>query len=148
MEGRRVIGFVTKRALRGLLTLWAVTSLVFVGSRVSGDPTFWLLPDDATAQQRESLRTQLGLDGPLVNQYGRYLGRVTGGDFGVSFRERRPVTRMFAERVPATLRLAGVAFLLSLLVGVPVGVVAALNRNTLLDRAVMSLSFLAAAVLI
>lgn len=136
-----MVGFVTKRALRGLLTLWAVASVVFVGSRISGDPTFWLLPDDAPIEQREALRTQLGLDGSLPDQYGRYLAQVSRGDFGLSFRERRPVIEMFIERIPATLRLAGISFLVSLLLGVPIGIVAALNRNTVLDRFVMSLSF-------
>lgn len=141
-----MVGFVTKRALRGLLTLWAVASVVFIGSRISGDPTFWLLPDDAPTAQREALRTQLGLDGSLREQYGHYLAQVSRGDFGLSFRERRPVIEMFVERIPATLRLAGTAFLLSLLLGVPIGIVAALNRNTLLDRFVMSLSFLGQAL--
>lgn len=136
-----MVGFVARRALRGLLTLWAVASVVFIGSRISGDPTFWLLPDDAPIEQREALRTQLGLDGSLTDQYGHYLAQVSRGDFGLSFRERRPVIEMFIERIPATLRLAGISFLLSLLLGVPIGIVAALNRNTTLDRLVMSLSF-------
>lgn len=136
-----MVGFVSRRALRGLLTLWTVATVVFIGSRISGDPTFWLLPDDAPIEQREALRTQLGLDGSLADQYGHYLAQVSRGDFGLSFRERRPVIEMFVERIPATLRLAGIAFLLSLLLGVPIGIVAALNRNTVLDRFVMSLSF-------
>ena len=136
-----MIEFVTKRTFRGLLTLWAVVTLVFIGSRISGDPTFWLLPDDAPAAQRAVLRTQLGLDGSLASQYQNYLSRVIQGDFGTSFRERRPVVEMFAERIPATLRLASLAFSLSLLLGIPLGVIAALNHNNALDRLVMSLSF-------
>ena len=136
-----MIEFVTKRTFRGLLTLWAVVTVVFIGSRISGDPTFWLLPDDAPAVQRAVLRTQLGLDGSLASQYQNYLSRVIQGDFGTSFRERRPVVEMFAERIPATLRLASLAFSLSLLLGIPLGVIAALNHNNALDRLVMSLSF-------
>lgn len=139
-------GFVLMRILRGALTILAVTSIVFVASRVSGDPTIWLLSDEASEQQRDMLRQQLGLDRPLPVQYLTYLGNVLQGDFGVSFRERRPVVQMFAERVPVTLELAVPALLVSLLVGLPMGIVAALNRNRLTDRLLMSFAFVAQAL--
>lgn len=144
--GTALTRFVLFRLLRGLLTVVTVASIVFVASRVSGDPTQWLLSDDASEAQRQELRSRLGLDDAVVVQWGRYLASVAQGDFGQSFRERRPVALMFAERIPATLRLAGLALLVAIVVGVPVGILAALHRDRPLDRALMSLTFVGQAL--
>jgi len=141
-----VTAFVLRRALRGLLTLWVVVTAVFMAGRLSGDPIQWLLPDEASVAQQNELRVRLGLDRPLLAQYGRYLGGLTRGDFGVSYFDRRPVAVVFAERIPATLQLASLALLLALFIGVPVGIVAALTRNSPLDRFVMSLTFIGQAL--
>jgi len=128
------------------LTLWVVVTAVFMAGRLSGDPIQWLLPDEASVAQQNELRVRLGLDRPLLAQYGRYLGGLTRGDFGVSYFDRRPVAVVFAERIPATLQLASLALLLALFIGVPVGIVAALTRNSPLDRFVMSLTFIGQAL--
>ena len=138
--------FVIRRMVRGLLTLWVVVSAVFIAGRLSGDPIQWLLPDDASAEQQRDLRRYLGLDQPVAEQYLRYLRSLVQGEFGTSYLARRPVVEMFLERIPATLKLAGLALGLSLSIGVPVGIIAALYRNSPLDRVVMSLTFVGQAL--
>lgn len=138
--------FVLKRLLRGVLTVWFVVSAVFLVLRIAGDPVDFLLPDNATAAQRSELRQRMGLDQSLPTQYLRYLGGVLRGDFGDSFRERRPVTEAFVERLPATLKLAAGALVLAVGLGGVAGVLAALNRNGPLDRLIMSLTFVGQAL--
>lgn len=141
-----MIFFITKRTLRGLLTLWTVLTVVFVASRLSGDPLDWVLADDATEVQRQATRAYLGLDRPLHEQYTAYLVHAAQGNFGNSFRERRPAKDLFFERLPATIKLASLAFLLSLAIGIPAGIGAALNRNSPLDRLIMSFTFVGQAL--
>lgn len=138
--------FVLRRLARGLLTVWFVLTLVFVASRVAGDPAQLLLPDNATPEQLAEMRMRLGLDQPLTTQYLVYLGGVVRGDFGESFRERRPVVESILERMPATIKLATLSFLLALVLGVSAGVLAALNQNGPLDRLIMSLTFVGQAL--
>lgn len=106
----------------------------------------WLLPDDAPFQARAELRRYLGVDKPLHEQYAIYLRDALRGDFGNSFFEHRPVTEVFAERVPMTLQLTALSLLLAAAIGVPIGIYAAAHRNSPTDRLVMSLSFTAYAV--
>jgi peptide/nickel transport system permease protein len=141
-----MLTFLCRRLLRGLVTLLTVLTVVFFATRFSGDPLEWILRDDATETQRELTRAHLGLDRPLIVQYGIYLSNAVRGDFGNSFRERRPANLLFIERLPATVRLASLAFILSLCIGIPVGIVAALNFNKPLDRFVMSLTFVGQAL--
>ncbi len=138
--------FVVKRLLRGIATVWFVLTAVFLASRVAGDPVTFLLPDNATPDQRAELRQRLGLDKSIAEQYVLYLRGVITGDFGDSFRERRPVTQAFAERLPATLQLAAASLALAVLLGVGAGIFAALNRNGPLDRLIMSLTFVGQAL--
>jgi len=138
--------FVLKRLLRGVATVWFVVSVVFLGSRLAGNPVDFLLPDNATAEQRSELTRRMGLDQSLMTQYLRYMNGIVRGDFGNSFRERRPVTQAFAERLPATLKLAGSSFLLAVILGGTAGTLAALNRNGPLDRFIMSLTFVGQAL--
>lgn len=138
--------FLARRVPRSLLTLMFIITLVFVGTRLTGDPTIWLLPDDATPEAIQNLRVALGVDKPVHEQYWIYLQGITRGDFGNSFYERRPVTTVFVERLGPTLRLSGLAFILSIIIGLPIGIITALSRNSPLDRALMSMSFTAYAV--
>lgn len=141
MSGR----FFLWRGLRALLTLWIVVTAVFVATRISGDPTYHLLPPDTPEAQRAELRQQLGLDRSIAVQYGRYLQDIARGEFGRSIFTGMPVTEMFADRIPDTLRLTLSALLLAIAVGLPVGIAAALKRNSGLDRTLMTVSFVAQA---
>jgi peptide/nickel transport system permease protein len=137
-----MLAFTTRRLIRGILTLWLVVTLVFFGLRLSGDPVFLMLGDEASQEAVDALREQLGLTEPLPVQYIRYVQMIAGGDFGDSLRERRPVTDIVVERIPATAELALVALALAVVIGIPMGVYAALRRNSLVDRGLMALAFL------
>ena len=138
--------FVARRGLRALLTLWIVVTVVFVATRISGDPTYHLMPPDTPEAERQGLRQQLGLDRPLIVQYGTYLVAVAQGDLGRSFFSGRPVTAIYLERLPATLSLAVPALLLAILLGIPIGTVAAINLNRPVDRGLMAVAFIGQAV--
>lgn len=129
--------YMLARLLRAVGTMWLAVTLIFVGLRLSGDPAAALLGPEANPEAVEALRRAWGLDQPLLIQYVRYLSNLAQGDFGRSLREQRPATSVVHERLPATARLAGAALSLAVVIGVPVGVLAALRRGSLLDRAVM-----------
>lgn len=129
--------YMLARLLRAVGTMWLAVTLIFVGLRLSGDPVQALLGPEANPEAVEALRRAWGLDQPLLIQYVRYLSNLAQGDFGRSLRERRPVTSVVHERLPATARLAVAALSLAVVIGVPVGVLAALRRGSLLDGAVM-----------
>src|SRR5437868_6250012 len=116
---RRII---FERVLHASLSLLAVTALTFTIVRLSGDPVLVYLPLEATKEDEARLRTRLGLDRPMTEQYARYLGEVARGDLGFSYRTHGPVAEVIASRLPATLQLGGVALLLVLLTGVPLGI--------------------------
>jgi ABC-type dipeptide/oligopeptide/nickel transport system permease component len=133
-------GLVIRRAARAALTLWLVVSVVFVILRLSGDPVVLLLSESATQDQIDALRGRLGLDASLPEQYARYWGNVARGDLGQSLRQREPALRLVLERFPATLQLAAAAFGLAAIVGLAVGIFAALMRGTAWDRLAMALT--------
>lgn len=130
------------KAARTLLTLLFVVTFTFVVLRTSGDPVQSLLGPDATVEEIAQFREEWGLDRPLPEQYGRYVLNMARGEFGKSYRDGRPVTDIIAERVPWTLLLGLTAYGLAILVGVPAGILAALRRNTALDRLIMSFAVL------
>lgn len=129
-----------RRLGQSALVLLAVSFVSFMVFRHIGDPTISLLGEDATVQEREELIAQLGFDKPVPLQYLSYVGRVLQGDFGVSYRLKRPVLDIIAERLPATLELALMASILALVVGLALGVYTALRREGWLSRAVMTTS--------
>lgn len=134
--------FLLRKFARCLLTLLLAVTFVFVVLRLSGDPVQRMLADDVPAQVIESYRTMWGLDRPLPEQYLRYISRVVQWDFGVSFRDDRPVAAIIAERIPATLNLGLLALGITLLIGIPGGIVAAMTRGRLVDRVVMGITIL------
>ncbi|MDR9390653.1 MAG: ABC transporter permease [Trueperaceae bacterium] len=132
--------FLAVRTVRGVATLIAVVALTFALGRATGDPVALLLPQGATVDDVLAMRARLGLDRPLPVQFGLYLGDLLRGDFGTSLVYNRPALAVVAERVPATLRLGAAAFAAAILVAGPLGVFAALRRDTPFDRAVRDLS--------
>lgn len=130
--------YVLRRTVRGVFTLWLVVTIVFVALRLSGDPATLLLSDSATAEDIARLRETLGLNQPLPVQYTTFFTKVLfEGDLGQSILRRQPAALVVSERIGATLTLALAAFVLSLAVGLPAGIIAAVRRNTLLDRVAM-----------
>ena len=136
-------GFVVRRLLAAIPTLFAVLTLVFVIVRVvPGDPAYALLGDRATPEAVAALHVRLGLDRPLVVQYAVFLGRVLRGDFGRSMATGEPILHAIAAAVPPTLELTAAAMLVGVVLGVPVGVWAALHRNRAVDLGARLLSLL------
>jgi peptide/nickel transport system permease protein len=128
-----VIRYLVRRALHSVVVLLGVSLLVFVLMRLTGDPVYLLLPADASREQVAALREDLGLDEPVVVQYGRFLLGVLQGDFGTSFRTGQPAMGMVLARVPATLQLAAVAALITIAISLPVGIISAKYRHTWVD---------------
>jgi peptide/nickel transport system permease protein len=116
--------------------LVAVTSFLLV-YLVPGDPAMVMLGSDATPQQHQSLRAQMGLDRSLPEQFVLWLGQALRGNLGESFFLGRPVTQALMERLPATMQLAMLSLLFSLLIGIPAGIVAAVRQNSRWDQIVM-----------
>ncbi len=117
-----MLSYLVGRVLQTLLSMLVVISIVFVLTRLSGNPVHLLLDVNATQRDFDLLTRHLGLDKPLPVQYGLYVKNIVQGDFGKSVLSRRPVTEHIWERLPATVELGVVAMLLSVLIGVPIGV--------------------------
>jgi peptide/nickel transport system permease protein len=132
-----------KKLARAILTLWLVVTFAFVVLRLSGDPALAVLSDQAMPESVLAFHKQWGLDLPLHQQYINYLRAMLTGDFGVSYASRSPVIDLIAERAPMTLLLMGLSLLLMLAIGIPAGVLAAVRRNSFVDRLVMGLVVLA-----
>lgn len=130
--------FLAIKTLRAVVTMWLVVTFVFFVLRISGDPVELLLPDDATPQMLEFYRAKWGLDRTLWAQYVAYWQSMAQGDFGVSFRNNLPAAQLVAERAPKTALLGLTALGVSLLIGTPLGILAAYYRDSRLDRTVMS----------
>jgi ABC-type dipeptide/oligopeptide/nickel transport system permease component len=137
---RALLAFVASRLARALVSLWLVSTVVFVVMRLSGDPVPLLLPPDAPRSEFARVRAELGLDRPLPVQYGVFLSLALRGDFGLSIHFRQSAMQVVLERLPATLELGLTAFALAVLVALPVGVLSAVRRNSLLDHGAMGVA--------
>ena len=134
------------RLMQALLVMVAVTAIAFLMYRYVGDPVQVMSREEATQQEKDELREALGLNQPVLVQYARFLGRVVQGDLGISYRNQRDVSVMIAERAPATLELVLVATTLSLVIGIPLGVICALRPNGILSRLIQSASLVGISV--
>ena len=127
--------FLAIRFLQTLVALLAITVIVFGLTHLTGSPVDALLPDDASAEQIETLIRHWGLDRPLHEQYLAFLGNAVQGDFGASLKWRGySAMEVVLQRLPATLKLGGLSVLLSIVVAIPLGVIAARYRGTLVDK--------------
>jgi peptide/nickel transport system permease protein len=135
-----MVKLVLIKLVRAVATIAFCVTLVFVVLRVSGDPVVSLLPEGTPPDVLAVYRQRWGLDQPLPVQYLRYVQAVLQGDFGRSRADGRDAVAVVAERVPATLLLGGLSFALSLAIGLPLGVLAAVRRNTATDRLAMGLA--------
>ncbi|WP_350278205.1 nickel ABC transporter permease [Kribbella sp. HUAS MG21] len=135
--------YVVRRLFFSLFVLWGAVTIIFVVLRlVPGDPAYIMLGPDADQTQVAALREQLGLDQPLIQQYATYLANVVHLDFGESFRLNADSMSLVLQRVPATIQLATTALLLSLLIGLPLGVIAALRAHSWVDRTISVFSLM------
>ena len=127
--------YLLRRIVLALLTLLAVSLIIFVMSRAAGDPRHVYLDDYSTQEDWDRLTASLGLDKPYYQQYGIFLLDALRGDFGDSIKEGRPSREIIIERIPATLQLGLSAFAFSVIVGVPLGILSAVKRGSFLDIA-------------
>lgn len=134
--------YILVRFAQALSTLILVATAVFFLQRATGDPADALLPTDAPEEARIDLRRSLGLDKPLVVQFVYFLRNSVTGDFGDSFRTGRPVTEEIRSRLPNSLKLAGFAMVLTLLVGLPLGILAATHKGTPVETLAKALALL------
>jgi ABC-type dipeptide/oligopeptide/nickel transport system permease component len=133
--------FLLRRFLLAVPVLLGVATLVFsLIHLIPGDPAVAMLGEGADPEQVERLRRELGLDRPLVEQYGRYVAGLLRGDLGTSLRTMQPVTEVIGERVPATIELALVSMAVAISIAIPLGLVAAVWRGTAIDQAAMTLA--------
>jgi peptide/nickel transport system permease protein len=127
--------YIANRLLQGIVLLFLVASIVFFLGRFTGNPVDLMLPEGATPEDRVTMIKALGLDGSLTHQFLIFIGNALRGDLGTSIRMREPTVDVFFSRLPNTLAIMPWAILLAMAVGIPLGVVAALNRGNMVDRA-------------
>ena len=132
-QRQAMLNYLIRRLLLVFVVIAGVMTIVFVLQRFAGDPTLLLLPSDASAEARRTLRHQLGLDRPLLVQYATYLLDVVRGDLGLSWKFNEPALGVVLQALPATLELTFSALAFGLLFAVPLGIVAAVRRNSWAD---------------
>jgi len=137
-----MLAFILRRLAQALVVMGVVAFISFMLFQYVGDPVVFLLGQDARPDQIAQLRRDLGLDQPFVVQFGHFLVNAVQGEFGLSLRQGAKVSRLIAERFPATLELALVAAVLALALGIPMGVYAALRRGSWLSQLFMTVSLL------
>ena len=132
--------YVARRLLQMIPVLFGISIIVFLLIRLGGDPVLNLVPDYFTEEEIAAVRADYGFDRPIVVQYLEFIGRALTGDFGYSFHHRQPARDMVAARLPRTVQLALAAIFLAVVVSVPLGILAALKRNTWADVLITGLS--------
>jgi len=125
--------YILVRILQAIITLLILSLAVFLSVQLTGDPALYLLGPESTDADYEQLKKNMGLDKPLVVQYGLFLSKVVRLDFGDSHISKLPASKELFERFPATLQLAGAAFLLSMVAGIPLGILSAVKRDSIFD---------------
>jgi peptide/nickel transport system permease protein len=135
-----MIAHLIRSLLQGILVILAVGLIAFSMFRFVGDPIASLAGQESTDADRAELTERLGLNDPFPIQFARFLGHAARGDFGISYRQARPVADLLTERLPATLELAVLSALFAFIVGVALGVYAAINRRGMVANSVMVLS--------
>jgi peptide/nickel transport system permease protein len=133
-----MLRFFAVRIARAMITIALVVTFAFVVLRLSGDPALIIMGPEAPPEVIAAFRKAWGLDDPIWMQYLDYFGAIAQGELGRSMRDGRPAIQLVAERIPATLALTIPALLLKLGIGIPAGILAALHRGSVIDRAVMA----------
>ncbi|MEX2519748.1 MAG: ABC transporter permease [Paracoccaceae bacterium] len=137
-----MISYILRRLAQSVLVMAVVSVISFSLFNFVGDPVNNMVGQDATREQRAEIRVILGLDDPIITQYGRFIGNVLSGDFGLSYRIKRPVDDLIMERLPATLELVFVSAIIALAFGVSLGVYTGIRRDSWVSRIVLSSSLI------
>lgn len=138
--------FIFRRLLQGALVVFGVTTVVFVVTRLAGDPVALMLPLTATAEQRAAFAAQIGLDQPIWVQFGRFVSDIVRLDFGESLWQRRPAIEVVFERLPNTALLIAAGVSIAVVLAIPLGMIAALRPGGLVDRLTVSISLMGLAM--
>ena len=125
--------YLVRRILISVVTLLAVSVIIFIMARIGGDPRSVMLDEFAGEEIWEELGRELGIDKPIYHQYAIFLRNLFTGDYGQSIKERRPVIEVIWERLPATMELAAASFAFSTIVGVPLGILSSIRRGGVMD---------------
>jgi len=139
-------GFLVRRLVHMVITLFVVSLVVFFMVRLKGDPISVMAPPTFSVEQIQRLREAWGFDKPLLEQYTIFLTRAVTGDFGQSIQARRPAMELVIERLGNTWLLAGLSALVGLIIALPLGIISAVRRNSLIDLASSALSSLGTAM--
>ncbi len=137
-----MIHFLLKRVGHSIFVLLAVAFLSFLIFQFVGDPVASMVGQDTTTVERERLRSELGLDRPILIQFADFVARTVSGDLGVSYRDGHRVSELIAQRLPATLELAAVAAMFALGIGIPMGIYCGIHPDSSLSRAFQAISLL------
>ncbi|HMS27458.1 MAG TPA: ABC transporter permease [Burkholderiaceae bacterium] len=137
-----MFAFIIRRLFQSLIVMVSVGFISFMLFQYVGDPVHSMLGVEALPEQITQLRADLGLDQPFVVQFWHFLGNAIQGEFGISLRQGAKVSRLIGERFPATIELSLAAAVLALIIGVPMGVYAALRRGTFVTQSMMTISLL------
>ncbi len=137
-----MLAFILRRLIQAVIVMVAVAFISFLLFQYVGDPVLFMLGQDATPDQVRQLRADLGLDRPFLVQFGHFLANAAQGEFGLSLRQGAKVSRLIGERFPATFELALAAAFIALVIGIPMGVYAALRRGSFLSQFFMTVSLL------
>ena len=137
-----MFSFILRRLLQSAMVMAVVSAVSFSLFNFVGDPVNNMVGQDATREQRIEIRQQLGLDDPIITQYTRFIGNILQGEFGLSYRIKRPVDQLILERLPATLELVFVSALIALIMGITLGVYTGIRRNSVISKAVLSVSLI------
>ncbi len=135
-----MLSFIAQRLIQSVLVMLTVALIAFSMFRYVGDPIASMVGQETTPEQREQLRERLGLNDPFVVQYAHFVANAVRGDFGISYRHRRPVSELLEERLPATLELSFVSAVMALALGIPMGIYTALKRHGVLSKTFMAIS--------
>jgi ABC-type dipeptide/oligopeptide/nickel transport system permease component len=126
--------YILKRLFHSIFVLVGISVVVFIILHLTGDPAALLMPMDATPEQVAQFRKEMGFEDPLIVQYWRFFKGTLRGDFGQSFRHSQPALDLVMERMPATIQLTIAAMVIALLVAIPVGILSAIRRNSVMDH--------------
>ena len=135
-----MIALILRRLFQSVLVMLTVSIISFSLFNFVGDPVNNMVGQDATREDRIRIRQELGLDDPILTQYARFIGNAVQGDFGLSYRIKRPVDDLILERLPATLELVFVSALIALVFGIGAGVYTGIQRNSWMSKTVLSIS--------
>ena len=126
--------YIAVRVFQAAITLLILSLAVFLSVHLTGDPALYLIGPEATDADYEQIKKNMGLDRPLVVQYADFLGHIVRADFGKSHIRGVPAREILLQRLPATLQLAGVAFILTIVIGIPLGILSAVKRDSIFDQ--------------